>query len=495
MSKKVLAVFASETTLEFLKIDQTLRSSKLKDPIFTISRDEAGSDRTVRGLWRWADEIHFISAYPTVLYNWAPFPKVANWNLKRLVHRRVSQEIPGSDGQVRSAFVVRGEVVVEGTSQRQVAYVGVSEPDVAALEEMVPARHQIKISRVTTLALSLAAAVARGRESEDDFLILWSHGDATIIIACDAQGDIRIARYLPFGIGSEEMLDDAVRMERFSEEIGRDLNGTLFYYSQQFPDKECQELYILGSPALQEVFTRFPLAVGGDRARYGTPRSLAVNLDEVASGEYAHLLGVLHVDASYNLVNTRFVYTRQFYGVHRIVMAILLACIAGAGIWAYQLDPLSSGKLEEFHGKRRRLEQQYARIYDLQRDLYVLKQFRGWKDYYDRTFKHQPDWNGMFSAMVACVPEGMVIDSLRIVPGRQQNRHVWRCLVDGHLDVQTWQEGLDLLRYFGGRINSTPYYQYEKVSYTPESEIEQDEDLTQFTFQFTLLLEPKGVEP
>jgi Tfp pilus assembly protein PilN len=152
----------------------------------------------------------------------------------------------------------------------------------------------------------------------------------------------------------------------------------------------------------------------------------------------------------------------------------------------------SSEKGEIYAANVRELDEINSRLYQLESKEIELKRFNGWKDFYKNTYTNQPAWSKMFSSLAKTIPEGFVLNSFELFPGKKTGIHGWSCALSGQINATQWNNGLALLREFGTKIHQSQYFEIVDVQYTPlEEDNTTGSEKISFEFVIKMKLSPQ----
>jgi hypothetical protein len=292
----------------------------------------------------------------------------------------------------------------------------------------------------------------------------------------------------PSKVASPELL------QQFVETINRDVMGLISYYNQQLQDYSLGRCFFLGSDLLKDLFPKHPVTGSDERLQFGLSKPQVLGLDAATAGKVLHITGALFLGRDYNLIDPHIILDRQVDNGYRLLLLGIGAMIVAALIFVLAgkiFNPMGPKALATFYQKRTALQVSYDELHQQEEELHRLKQFQGWDEYYQRTYKSQPAWDKLFVALANALPPVMVIQDFHLTPVQKNGKSIFRCIISGHMNVDTWQHGLEHIRKFGGFIHQSPYFEYENLSYSPEEQLGGEDGKSRFDFEFTLLLEPK----
>lgn len=483
MAHKILTVSILEDKIDILRLEMGMLNTYTA--VEGVRHDV--DVETLTKSAKWADEILINGDFSTAEHYWKDFPKVANRQLRQLVNRNAMQTLE-TRRAIRFGFKNHGQTTVEGVARSRVSCLASEEADVVDLEQKTFRKNRKKIRLVTSLPVSLAAAVVQSEHPKKDFMVIWSREMTTIFVISSSQGDVKVARNIPVGIDRHfvSSQENEEVLESFSKELDRDIMTTLLLYHDTFLEPSCEGFYLLGNERLQSAFEQYPLKSVGGHDTYSLDNLPVRGLNRQDSRSY-NLLGTLF-SQHYNLVDTAIIRERQFDVSFRYASMILIGCIVAAGAWM-QLSSPSKGieKKVLYDSKTTELNEVIDKLYVLEKKQIELSRYSGWKDFYKNTYTNQPAWSQMFSSLANIIPEQFIIKNFQIVPGKTAGVHGWTCILKGRINVTKWKDGLALFRKFGSRIHQTPFFEIVDVQYTPLDE-EWDADIQETSFDFLIKL-------
>jgi hypothetical protein len=483
MATKILCVSLTEDNdnIDLLRFEKRVNTYKaLSQPTWSADLNTLGQ------ACRWADQIFISSEFPSAAYHWAVFPKVQKRYLNNVIKRDADRvlDIPGG---ARVAYKNIRYVVEEGVTKCYLSYVAVPEDEISKLENELFAKYTHKIRRITTLPVALCAVLIQTEKPAHNFMLTWVGEKTTVMAISNPTGEVYVARHIPVGV-SQQDLDDPAYMERFSDEIRRDIDSTSLFHSQTFPNVDCQTYYMIGKEYLRNIFSDLPLpelSRGSftPQIHFGLPQSPLLGLQDSNLNEAAHIAGSLLIQKEFNLIAPKIRLNRKLERTAKTAILALAALILLAGVWLFQVDPVSSEKIDNFKKRTAEYQQLQTEVSGIQKKVEELSQFSGWKNFYENTYKNQPAWNLLFFDIAKSIPPNIVINEVRVTPGEGKEIHGWNGIIVGYLNGQEWNNGLELLREFGSQLHSSPHFNVEKVDYTPVFE-DENESITNADFEF-----------
>ena len=486
MANNILMVSIIDGKIDLLNLKRHVKSYQLADqPIFDV--DQA----TLEEKCKKARDIYITSDFPSANYYWGRFPKVGRRFIKEIVVREARQNF-GYVGAVRAAFQDVGQTVETGVPKRLLACSVVDHSEVFPIEQEIFGKFQHKISNINTLPTALSAAVSQVERCPGDFMVISVGESSTTMAISSPRGDVKVSRQIPLGFGKEDDPNDADRCKVLFNEIAKDITNTNLYYLQNFQGSECNLFYMFGNPSLQAAMAKY----GADilpGMHFGFSRSPFSSIDKDQAAAWVYLFGALYCHRNYNLLSPKITLTRNLNLGYRYAMTVIVAGIVGCGLYLYQIDPVGVDRITKYKESNARLAISHQEVSDLKRQVNTLNQFSGWKSFYRNTYKNQPAWNTLFSEMANCLPKEIVIETFRIDPGSaSRDVRSWNCFFTGRINVKEWDNGLELLREFGAKINRSHNFEITKVRYAPT--LDEDNRPTEdigFDFQVTAQLIPQ----
>ena len=119
-------------------------------------------------------------------------------------------------------------------------------------------------------------------------------------------------------------------------------------------------------------------------------------------------------------------------------------------------------------------------IQKLNHEIQLYKPMEGWKRFYEDIYLNQMPWSKILSELSLSVPPHVVIDNFQMSRG---NKRVWPGTLKGNLKADNYQEGLKLVREFGGRIDSNPLFELRNIQYSPKT---MKDGIVSYNFTITL---------
>jgi Tfp pilus assembly protein PilN len=304
---------------------------------------------------------------------------------------------------------------------------------------------------------------------------------------------VKVARNVPLGLPKKDLPNDPESLQRFSQSLGKEISMTLTFFKQQFREAVPGTLYLVGNNQLQEIFEQHPLPGVAFDTKYGLAASPVQGMPENDVNENIHLIGNLYLSDAFNFLPQEELHARKTNVGFRIAYAALIVIFVLAGIWTLGLLAAQTDKKIEFKNKFSHLQNLQKQVTVLREDVSRLKPFEGWKQLYEDTFKNQPRWNMILSELALLVPSHLIIEGFQVVPEKQGQSPLWSSQISGKIRANNWQEGLSLLRQFGGNLQSSPFFQVTNLSYAPE-EVQTDAKTFDFQVLFTIVSEEPAHE-
>lgn len=449
-----------ENEIHLLKLQRKVNSFEiLEKPFWKVNEDELSQECA------WADEIYINKDFPSASFHWGFFPRTQTRYLKNILKRDAKNRFD-MYGNIRVAHKNIDQVTHEGVSKLHLAYIAVQENEVVSLEDKLD-KYKYKIKHINSLPDSLCSAIAKSNES-DDFMVVWVQEDFTIISINSHEGIVKIARKIPLGFSQYRLSTYTEYCQQFSNEINADIEKTLVFYSQNFRTSNCKSFYILGNSTLEEVLEKYPISVIEGDIKFHPHGYPIPGMDLDTTNSTLHLTGNLFCHKNLNLVDNNIILSQKVDLSLRMVLAITIIILLFFGLRLFQINPVDESKLNTFKKNNQKIEQLKKEKFEIKKRIQEIDQVKGWESFYKNTFKNQPAWNDIFSAIAQNIPPEMVIDQLEIRPREARTILKWICVIKGHSLAENWDGGLKSLRDFGARLHSSPYAKLNKVQYTPK---------------------------
>jgi len=489
VATNLLMVSIIEGKTHLLNLKRRVKSGEVIDkPIFDADPE------TLDEKCKKANEIIITSDFPSCNYFWGRFPRVGRRFLKEVVVREARQTF-GYAGAVRAAYNDLGLVMVDGAAKRELSCVVADEADVSYIENDIYAKYKSKISQINALPVALCAAVSHTQQPSGDFMVIAVGESSTTMAIGSPNGDVKVARNIPIGMWDENDTKNAAFYQNFFNEIEKDITNTTLYYMQNFPGAECNRYYMLGSPALENALTAHGADSSIPNIQFGFSQPPIASMDKQQATAWAYIYGALYCHRQYNLLSKQIILTRNFNRGHKFAVTAIAAAILGFGLYLYQIDPVGADRITKYKQKNAELAAVQTEVVDLECEVNTLNRFSGWETFYRNTYKNQPAWGKLFSELAHGIPKEIIIDDFRIIPTAGRGVSVWNGIITGNINVGEWDNGLRLLRKFGGIIHNSPHFKILKVRYTPaEDGQDQAKDEIIFDFQINAQLTPQDTQ-
>jgi hypothetical protein len=424
-----------------------------------------------------ADEIYVSSLFPSSQYDWETFPKVEERYLGSLITSFVKGKRPGIKISARLQYV--SDVVKDGNASALVALQSIAKIDIKPVFDLLQ-RYRKKVKYIYTLPTALAAAVIESEKPSDNVLLFWCKEDISLIVIISPDGLVKISRTLPYGLPGPEGPDTGhIAASNFSEDVGRELVMTVNYFKQKFREPSPENIYILGDEGLQAFFEDFPIRNLEGSMHFSLQGSASESIEPEKFNKYAHLLGNLYANESFNFLPVQEVVERKANSILTVALVVLGIIIGLAALWTVSIRAPQSRQ-----GQENQLQELKFDIQDMQTSIANLKPIEGRKKYYQSAFlDKKPEFIAILQQIAAVMPEKMVFDSLTMSPGES----AWNCIITGKIKGEDWKGRLDTLREFGRALYAFPNFDIQNINHSLG---QAGMDATSISFQFSMQFVP-----
>ncbi|MFH0813293.1 MAG: hypothetical protein V2A69_10725 [Pseudomonadota bacterium] len=481
MAKKILSVSLLEDTFQYLEVE------KQPAGFFLQSLPTVITQESLLAACRKADEIYINGLFPTALYEWGTFPKVARRYLNNLVNQDARAKL-GAPSPVQIQYETVKEVVDAGIAKWQVAYAAIEEDNIAFIWDTFKG-YTRKIKFISPLPVALASTIAQIDQPQENFLTVWVGETSSVISISSPEGFVKVARSVPMGLPKKGLADAPAYLSQFSQDLGKEISMTLTFFKQQFREAVPGTLYLLGNTQLQNIFTNYPLSGLSFAIHYRLAKSPVEGMPENQVCENIHLIGNLYLTDIFNFLPREEIITRKTHFAFRAAYAALVLIIVLGGFWGLTLTNTKLERLREHNNTLSQLRNLQKQVKVLREDVGRLKPFEGWKELYENTFKNQPPWNMFFSELGLLIPSNILVKTFQVAPEKGPAGIVWTSQMSGQVKAKNWHEGLNLLRQFGGVLQSSPFFEVVNIQYAPE---EMQTEAKTFDFQIAMQLVSEG---
>ncbi|CAN2042274.1 putative PilN domain-containing protein [Candidatus Magnetomoraceae bacterium gMMP-15] len=476
MAKRILSVSFLEDNLQFIEVEKK-GSDFLPHPL-----PAEASRESLRAACNKADEIYINTGFSSTVYTWSLFPKTAKRYLNTLVGQHARDKM-----YINEPLRIEFKTVDTQMEQWQVAYIGIIEDTFLSVWKEFEGFHK-KIKYITSLPFVLASTIARIDQPDKNFIIIWVGVDSTIILISSPQGIVKVARTMPAGLlRADDNLDSEV-LNRFSQNITKEISRTLTFFKQEFRTSSPDILYFIGNARLEDILHDAPFPGMNFDIHFNLAEAPVQGMTESQINETLNLTGNLFLSGDFNFVPHVEIFTRKTNLAFKFIFVIIGAMILWAGLEAFQINPIKSERLDKFNERFSYLKQVQAKVKTLREDVNNLKAFEGWKQFYESTYKNQPEWNLILSEIALLVSSEIVIEKFQILPDRGQ---AWNGYITGKIRAANWQNGLSHLRKFGGKIEASALFKVTDMQYTPNMPEKIAEKSKKFNFQISLTVVPQ----
>jgi hypothetical protein len=336
------------------------------------------------------------------------------------------------------------------------------------------------VKRIYTLPAALAGAFLQAEKPAGNSLLLWVSETVATIAIVSADGLIKVARTLPYGMPGGEGPDAAhIAASDFSAEIGREVMMTVNFFKQKFREPYPTDMFVLGDERVQTILTDFPVKNLEASLHFGLSGHVPEGITPEKFNENVHLVGNLFADESFNFLPLQEIQERKADKILTVALLGLVLLIGLAGLWTLRIpEPQSRQDLSD------RIRELQFDVQELETSIARLKPIEGRKKYYRSAFlDKKPEFIAFLQQIATVVPTNMVFDSFSMTPGGS----AWTCIITGEIKGQDWQKRLDTLRKFGRALYSFSNIDVKNVSHSLG---QAGMDATAISFQLSLQFIP-----
>jgi len=477
MAQKLLSVSRQQDRIRGILIEKKGGGYFAGDPMDLSSKEALNSACDAAG------EIYINDSFLSAIYVWSLFPRVAPKHIANLLLQDAIEKFQSS-GKPNIGFQTIAEVQTDGVRQREIAYVAMEEEEIANLWVLFK-KFAKKIKGITSLPVAIAGTVAKFEALESNFAVAWIGETESSITVASKDGIVKVARSFPFGTKGMDPTDQD-SAKAFSHRVDKELNRTINFFKQEFREPEPDKIYIFGNRHLESIFETTPLSVLGAEFYFQFKAPLISNYSPEDESETFHIFSSLFLNHHFNFLPRKVVEDRMVKRVLYPSCAVLGIAILALFFWSSQLTAQvdrENIKLQERFTTAMQLKGEVER---LEEKINKLEPFQGWKAFYDDTFNDRLAWDRIFSEFGRQIPSNIVLDSLSINPGGKGN---WLANISGKVRAPDWEAGLDHIREYGAKIDSSQFFVVKTVNYSPQNLEERAK-----YFNFNLLLELNKME-
>jgi len=460
LSTRILSVSYFEDSYQYLEID------KQSGGYFPRPAQQAGTVEALLSACRQADEIYINATMPSALYEWENFPKVAKKYVANVVMQDAREKV-GEGATLQVQYKVLGEVVEAGVAKSRIAYIAVQPEDLTPLWTTF-GKFGKKLKAISPISVALASMVAKIDRPSENFTIVWIGPNSSMIIISSPEGVVKVARTVPLGMPREEEVSDPEALRVFSEDFGREFFMTSTFFKQEFREGVPNLLYFLGHTRLADIFGEHPLAGAPADVRFSLAESPAKGLSESQGSELAHLIANIYLPDEFSFLPEEAAPARTGDIAYRVALAAMVLIIIGVGFWTFRLNGVKQDGLAQYDKQVAAIEKLQKEVMTFRDDVDRLQPLVGWKKFYEETFQNRPAWNMVFSELGLLLPENIIIDEFRVTPRRGATGGKVLSEMSGSIKADNWEAGLEVLRDFGTKLQSSPVFEVVDVSYAPE---------------------------
>lgn len=481
MAKTILTISIVDDVYHFMEIERQ------PSGLFPHAPQIATTPQALLAACRKADEIYINAVFPTTIYQWGVFPKVAKKHLYTLVGRDAHEKVHMPERLFVEYKVIK-DVMEGGVAKHQLAYAGIPEQDVLSLwNQFADVRNKVK--HYTPTPVSIATAINELDQPDDSFISVVVGEKSSVIQITNKDGVVEVARSVPVGFPKGEISSDPAVPARFAQDIDREISMTITFFKQEFRRKSPDLVYLLGNPHLEFIVQNNPIAtIQGMTVKYVLQPGKVQGMTPEQFCENIQLLGNVYNKDDFNFVPKREHVARKVSTAVNTAYAAAAAAIILALLWALFLTNQNTQASTKYGDTLNDYRNAERRVAALQDDYNVLRPVVGWKDLYENNLKNKPDWNMFLSEIAILIPDEIILKSLEVRPAKNSTRS-WNTMIAGTVNARNWQEGLSLLRLFGGKLQSSALYDVVDVMYAPD---EMKSGAKSFDFQLVLKLLPRG---
>lgn len=469
MAKRILSISQTNGSFQYLEFEQQAAG------YFPIAPPARATRESLMAACRGASEIYINGPFPSAFYARELFPKVAKRYLHDLVGQDAHEKLHLPE-RLWVEFKYLQDVVDAGVTKQQVAYTGLREEEALSLWNEFE-KFQGKIKNITTLPIALASIISKIDKPAKNVMIVWVGEVQTIICVSSPDGVVHVARSIPIALPKGELPDNPEFLSQFSENIDREITTTSTFFKQERREPDPDILYLIGNSHLEEIFQKHPLTGMAFDLHFGLAGAPAQGMSGRQINENIHLIGNLYLPDEFNFVPRRAIFTRRAERIFNLSYAVLGALIILVVLWGVQLSTANSRKVEEFNKTFSSLQSLQGDIKILREDVARFKPLEGWKIFYESTFQNRPRWNMLLSELASLVSSDIVIEDFKVSPDKKK----WNGMIKGKVRAENWRKGLDLLRKFGGKLESSHFFEVVNLQYAPE-----DMETKTKTFEFRM---------
>ncbi len=490
-SKRILSVSFKETQFEWIECEE--RSGRLSCQTISSSR----TDRDFLSACKRASSIYVTAHFPSLIHSFATIPKVSKRDIAKLVAQEALEKTILSEKLHTGYIHVRDFAGADGP-KREVAYVAVPEQDLMGLWHKLK-EFSSKIRHIISLPAALVTCISQVEAHDwmavEDFVLVWV-GERSSLIAVSAPNSlVKVSRHMPFGLerGNQFSTEKAAG---YFKDLAKDISGSVKSYESEFRGTRLKHLYFVGD-SRAEVESLFRQAVDdsgiGLNVHAGVQRSPIEGWTPAQANEHIDLIGNFFIkQTGINLVpkeekirrGLNYWFEASFAGLGVLILILFVI--------AFRIEPVSQDRLDAYNRLRQDWETTHQELTIIKKEMNVLTSFQGWKRFYDDTYKNQPAWDGLISEVATLIPHNVIVESVQILPVQSGGSLIWEGQMAGKIKAENWQNGLNLLRQFGIKLERSSFVHVTNVHYAPQNPGNAGDGDQYFGYQITLRLSPRG---
>ncbi|MCK5311598.1 MAG: hypothetical protein KAJ62_05785 [Desulfobacteraceae bacterium] len=473
MAKTMLAITKQEALFSGIEVE------KQGSGFFAGISVDLSSEEALHSACSEADEIYINAVFPSEIYAVDSLPRVKKKYLPKLLSQKILDKSYHAD-EIEIKYKTIGKVKDEtGVEKYNVAYVAIDQKEINdLLGDFKKFSRKVKV--VIPLPVSLAKVVSTVDSFDSDFIIvLVGEHESTMIIA-SPDGIVKVARNIPVGTQVNDMLNED-NAEWLAARISKEMNRTITFFKHEFRESEPEIAYILCKQTYVKNFSKHFVSDENIEYRFSLKTSLIQNYSEAEFIDNIQILSSVFASSEFNFLKKK---TKKFKFEKMIyypAIAVCAACIVGLFFFNYQLTSNIAKQTDSLTKKYEKAKELKNQVQELESKIGKLSPLKDWNVFYNQTFKNQIAWDKIFSELAYKTPPNIIFKSLGI---DLDNKDKFKAAIEGDVIAVNWQEGLEMLREFGSKVESSKEFKTIDIKYTPESI-----DKKRKNFSFSLSLE------
>ncbi|MCK5101053.1 MAG: hypothetical protein KAR45_23285, partial [Desulfobacteraceae bacterium] len=427
-----------------------------------------------------ADEIYINSVFPSEIYGLDSFPKVKKKYLPKLLLQNAIEKSYHFD-DIEIKYKSLGKVKDEtGIEKQSVAYVAIEKKEIQdILADFQKFIRKVKV--VTPLPVSLAKIVSKADLIESDFIIVLIGELESMIIIASPDGIVKVARNIPVGIQESDMTIEE-DTEHLASRIEKEMNRTVKFFKHEFREDEPETAYIFSNRKLNKSLSEHFISDDNIEYRFCLKKPLIQNYSEAECVENIQTLSSVLAFSEFNFFKKETRKPELKKLVYFPAITACAACIAALIFFNHQLVNNISKQNTILMEKYKNAKELKGKVKELESKIGKLNPLKDWNIFYNQTFKNQIAWDKIFSELAYKTPSNIVFKSLLI---DLDNKNKFKAAIEGDVIAVNWQEGLEMLREFGSKVEASKEFKTIDIKYTPET---MDKKIKNFNFSLSLEL-------